>query len=273
MERKDQLYVLNWMLNFAKADIDKLQDEQLLMELDAALSGHLGDSGMRIAVPFVLWRVRSARESPETFVLEKIRQARRLQRYLKTYLQEFLKLIDKARGSEGKWLVSGEFEELMRVPGITVEEATFDAVIRAEQDYLDEEGFDDTPLQICWPPGSLNNGVFKMVRRLPNDEHALVIHFLEAIDGLPLKSIQECSECKRWFVSPDERTRTYCSPECGRKKRNREYWAKKKADPQKHKIKLAEKRDKEHERYDKMKKSKGYNKTDRRPHKKYRKES
>lgn len=73
MNREDQLYVLKWMLNFVKRDIDKLRPKEmvsLLMELDAALSGVLGDRNKRIAFPYITWR--ASKDSPETFIPKKL---------------------------------------------------------------------------------------------------------------------------------------------------------------------------------------------------------
>jgi hypothetical protein len=253
MNRQDQLYVLKWMLDFVKADIEKLRPKEkvnLLMELDAALSGVLGESGMRHTFPYLMWNFAS-KESPETFVPKKIRRAMRLQEHLRTFVQETFQGIKRARESEGQWLGIEEFEKLYYLPAVTVKEATWQPSIQAEDDHSpDEEGWTDAPPQACWPLGSLSMGTIKVARCLPEDENALIFHFLEAMDGLPLKSFQECPVCGHWFILPDEKKRTYCSRSCGRKKANRDYHDKKKKDkPLLYEQELKDKKERAHKSY------------------------
>ncbi len=270
MNREDQLYVLKWMLDFVEVDIDKLRPKEgvnLLMELDAALSGVLGDRSLRLTLPYLLWNVLG-KESPETFVPKKIRQARRLQEHMRTFVQDTFQKIKKARETEGQWLEMKEFQKLIDLAEVVVKETTLRAVIRADHDVLPDEEPYDQPQVASWSPGSLGRGIIKTGRRVPDDESGLISYFLDALDGLPLKSLQECPECGRWFVLPDEKKRTFCSRSCGRKKANRDYHEKKKeADPEGHEVKLAEKREEEHKRYEERQKQKGYKKVDRRPRK------
>lgn len=273
MNREDRIYVVQWMLDFVQVDIDGLGPNEmwtLLMDLDAALLGVLGYPRLRHSYPYVL-RIATGREPPEGLTAKGIANVRHLQQHMRFLLRDILHKIKKARESEEQWLEAKEFDNLFYLADATVKEAKLQAVIEADYDVPDERGGDE-PMAFSWPEGSLSNGTIKIARLLPEDENGLVFYFLEALDGLPLRRLQECRECGRWFVILDEKKRTYCSHECRRKKENRDYHAKKREkDRAAYEKKLAEKRETEHTRYEDRKKKKGY-KIDRRPHKKYRKE-
>ena len=253
MNREDQLYVLQWMLDFAEVDIGKLGPKELrhlMWDLDEAVEGMLGDRNLRGGYSWLLWRM--SKEPAETYFPKRFKRIKLLQPLLRTFLRNILQKIKEARETEGQWLEIEQFNKLLYLADVYVKEVTLHAVIEAEPYFPegDEEFPDAAPEWGQWTPGSLSEGIIRIGRRIAKEEHALISCLLDAMDGLPLRSLQECVECGRWFVQVDEKKRSYCSTSCRRKKANRDYQGRKKqTDPEAHEAKLAQKRENAHERY------------------------
>jgi hypothetical protein len=246
MNREDQLYVLGWALDFMYVQMNGLRPEKLLnllTELDAALSGVLGDKNLRQAYQHVLRIVSLRKQSPEAVLSARVEQAKRLQERLRTFSLGIFQKIKKGREEEETWLNVKEFEELFYLTEVAVKETILRAVVEAEHDFTEDGA------KVCWSRGSWKNGIIKIGRSLPDAENALIFHFLEALDDLPLDSLQECPECGHWFILSDRKRRKYCSQSCQRKKANRDYHEKKKTDIEAHEARLAEKQEKAHAIY------------------------
>jgi len=64
-----------------------------------------------------------------------------------------------------------------------------------------------------------------------NIDDVLMFHFLNALKGLRVDSVDRCEECRKWFMRTSERSRLYCSNACATKRANRQRYIKVKATP------------------------------------------
>ncbi len=73
-----------------------------------------------------------------------------------------------------------------------------------------------------WIGDTLEKSPIELVLTPKGGDEAFLFSFSQALDGVLLKSIKQCSECNRWYFQSGRRERLVCSDKCRARKSNRE---------------------------------------------------
>lgn len=73
-----------------------------------------------------------------------------------------------------------------------------------------------------WVGDTLEKSPIELVLTPKGGDEAFLFSFSQALDGVLLKYIKQCSECNRWYFQSGRRERLVCSDKCRARKSNRE---------------------------------------------------
>lgn len=75
-----------------------------------------------------------------------------------------------------------------------------------------------------WPDKSFEKSPFEVTIKPMGDDQGFLFLFIQALDGIPLTALNQCSEdgCGKWFLQSGKRPRIFCSDRCRIRKANRE---------------------------------------------------
>lgn len=69
---------------------------------------------------------------------------------------------------------------------------------------------------------AIGDRIINTVYKTGSHQDTLLIHFIQALNGIPLGAIRKCTECGNWFLHVSKRVKLFCSNKCAAKKVSRE---------------------------------------------------
>ncbi len=262
---------LEWFLDFINADLDTLtlsENMKLAVEVKLALDGS------------IRWRVMSdyllmhGSDSLISLFDPDLRTIKDLQAHLRIFFEGMTKKIEALRYYERNY-AEQPLNGINEVAELTTNiKARARIITPGLEDFESEDDY--SPPRFGGLLGSLlGPNVIRVQFSPDNNKDALIFHFLQDIDGLPLIAIRQCPECKKWFVHLSRREKEFCSNKCAAKKTSRQrYQRLKENDPESYQRELEEAQERAHKSYEKRQAPKlaPGAKVQRRPRKRARKE-
>ena len=149
-----------------------------------------------------------------------------LKRRLQQFLDGLKKSLERVQEYQAKTdnllnLMSVSQVEGMRVLGRINE--SFGVEVRVRNPPLRKRNRQDRNLWVInWTNTGLENSPLEMVVTPKADEAGFILGFVQSVNGVPLSSINRCSDpkCNRWFLQYGKRQKKFCSAQCRMRKAN-----------------------------------------------------
>jgi hypothetical protein len=256
---------IDWFLNLINLDYSEPTDGDFLKLINDTiyiLHGYASDvfEGKRDKDSFLMWMEKKpkGKQMPE-IVKEWIENDKIItcQEHIKEFFVSMMEGINKAFAEEQKG-----YRPLTQTPNkfvLTPPEPTKSNItISLETPFLRLERTlekDTSGKQIYLSrlvPDELANAAIQIKFIASTDEDTLLLYFIQALEGIPLKAFKQCPECNKWFLHLKDTVKTYCTNNCASSyimRKNRSEL--KKNDPDKYKEEGAKSNERAKKHYDK----------------------
>lgn len=240
---------IDWFLNLINLDYSEPTAGDFLKLINDTiyiLHGYASDvfEGKRDKDSYLMWVEKKPKGKQMPEIVQEWIQTEKLvtcQVHIKEFFESMIEGINKAFAEEQKG-----YRPLKQTPNKFILASTkptkSNITISIETPFLDmqriveNEGTVGARLLSRLIPGELPNAAIQIKFIAPADEDTLLLYFIQALEGIPLKAFKRCPECNKWFLHLKETVKTYCNTNCAssyimRKKRSEI----KKNDPDKYK--------------------------------------
>jgi hypothetical protein len=219
MSKKAIINRVQWYLNFANAELEKLQigdKVKLWLEIMAQLSR----SGIHeFAAPGSIGDQIIKEMINQKGAGENVFDWQRLTSYqdkLCNFLEFMQTRINNAFAIQGKdWTLSDNTDFYPELGSMKTNIAVFlasDGIAYERKEKKDRTG---KPIYYFKAkPDSVKNSKIRLSFKADKDEDTFLFNFIKSLDGLPISSFNRCRECNKWYFHLSIREREFCSNKC-----------------------------------------------------------
>ena len=212
---KEKKRRIEWFLNFINMDFewDPLEDKlRLFRSIDTSLDRFL---------PQDLSNFQTSVLDPEIAELEVMRAQgalKRIQRRLREFIEELIKKYRRTREYErdGSLMTLSEVADLKVLSQIEID-VNVKMMIKDKPELMPAKRKRGM-WKVYWPDKALENSPLEIVIAPKGGDEGLLFLFMQALDGVPLMYLRQCSECDKWFLQAGKRERLFCSDQCRARK-------------------------------------------------------
>jgi hypothetical protein len=221
MKKKD-VELLQWFIDFAYCDFDRLQSGELaklMTEIRSiSVEGFLGNGINHSKVQKISSLPSGGQLDPKS-----ISMVKKFQKRFQNIFEEIMNTIKRLPDCEERdWIPYEKSESILGVP-ILNNPLRVSFNVEASIAVPFEDRMDGNNIEVRWNSNWRDQATFSLTTNTSDDSESMILYiFFKFLAGVPLKSFKCCEECGHWFLHVSKKYRIYCNNHCAARRANRE---------------------------------------------------